>query len=260
MILYKYTNLNTAQKIITNSTVRFTPPPELNDPFEISSLFYESENRNYAASENHMRNIVISLSYGILSLSRTPLNPLMWAHYAPGKKRPYKEAILLTQNNNTHGGMVFGIDTNLAGLDNEGQNVIPARFGSVIYTTTKPTNQFTHSEHPWLYDGTQFHFDPSLMEAIQRTFLYKSSHWSYEEEVRVVRNIHRREQIQEIDKNSIKEIYIGSGHRHSKDYLMRLNRKIKKSFPFCSVFICNIQDKEWSISAQHLDDYLKQNS
>ena len=83
MILYKYVDSKTADLILSNSTLKFSKASSLNDPFELTSLHYDSESQD---SEQAIRFIAASMSYGILSLTRNPLNPLMWAHYAKGEK------------------------------------------------------------------------------------------------------------------------------------------------------------------------------
>ncbi|MDP9706645.1 UNVERIFIED_ORG: hypothetical protein J2W64_003859 [Rahnella aquatilis] len=255
MILYKYVDLETARKILANHTVKFTNPYDFNDPFEVTSAFYESNERKYSDEGNALNHLKISMCYGILSLSRSPTNPLMWAHYGWGKRMHHENVIFLGQNNTAHGGMVIGIDINESGLNDEGSNIIPAKFGSVIYTTTKPTTAFSESENLELIEGMKFHYDPQYQEALQRAFLYKSSHWSYEEEVRVVRNIHRNckgeyndRGIQKINKNSIKEIYIGSSHSYNKNHSRALSNEIKSSLPDCKVLQCNTNVKTWDIN------------
>jgi hypothetical protein len=252
-------NLETALKIILNPTVKFTQPFDLNDPFEITTLFYESNNRSYLSEENSSNYLTLSMSYGILSLSRTPLNSLMWAHYARGERMKCGNGIVLGEKNTAHGGMVIGIDVNEAGLNNESYNIIPAKFGSVIYTTTKPTHSFSNSENHSITEGMQCNFDARYLEALQRIFLYKASHWSYEEEVRVVRNINRMplerykgNNIYEIDKESIKEIYIGSAHSFYDESKKTLYDKIKLSIPSCKIFLCNTKGKNWDINAEEL--------
>lgn len=83
MILYKYVDSKTADIIIKDSTLKFSKATSLNDPFELTSLHYGT---NHQDEEQEIRFISACMSYGILSLTRNPLNPLMWAHYGRGKK------------------------------------------------------------------------------------------------------------------------------------------------------------------------------
>ncbi|WP_410499412.1 DUF2971 domain-containing protein [Chitinibacter sp. S2-10] len=253
MILYKYVDLEAALLIIQNATVKFTKISDLNDPFEVSSLFYESLDREYGATENHFRKLKISMSYGVLSLSRAALNPLMWAHYARGKKQPSKKGIRIDQNNEAHGGMVIGFDTIDAELDCELSNLIPAKFGSIIYTSTKPTEPFHHSEHDGLFEGMSYRYELDLQETLQRVFLYKSQHWAYEEEVRVVRNILKGDEVQRVNRSSIKEIYIGAGHFYDKEYLSQLQSIIESNLPDCKIFVCHMKEKSWGIKAVNIE-------
>ena len=62
--------------------------------------------------------------YGVLSLTRNPLNALMWAHYG-----------------DQHAGVVIGINMEVAGFNKIETNLIPATYGDLIYTSSKPRNQ-----------------------------------------------------------------------------------------------------------------------
>ncbi|HEJ9370901.1 DUF2971 domain-containing protein [Klebsiella oxytoca] len=256
MILYKYVDLCTGMKIVRNPSVKFTHPYDLNDPFEITSSFYEADDHDYSHKNNYSNLLKLTLSYGVLSLSRAPLNALMWAHYAKGERHGDSEFIHLGKKNTTHGGLVIGIDADTAGLNDEKNNIIPARFGSVIYTSTKPTSKFNDSENISIIEGMVTHYNYKYLEALQRMFLYKSVDWSYEEEVRVVRNIIRDHQkefsqgIISIDKNSIKEIYIGSIHGFPLESAKFIFSEIKKNLPNCKVLLCNTNGKGWGINAE----------
>lgn len=255
MILYKYVDLNTALLIIKNSTLKFSKASTLNDPFELTSLHYgtleQYENQTlkfYAAC----------MSYGILSLTRNPLNPLMWAHYCKGEKFPDERGISLDEDNASHAGIVFGIDMDKAGLNDDVLNVIPAKFGSVIYASTKPSFPFKNSENHNFFEGLQFNFDPSQLEALQRTFLYKPAYWSYEEEVRVVRNIScNREQIQNIDRESIKEAYVGIRNAYNKKYLKTIKAELIESFPECQIYVCGFDIQQWNFVKVTIDEAIR---
>ncbi|GAW96236.1 MULTISPECIES: DUF2971 domain-containing protein [Colwellia] len=91
----------------------------------------------------------------ILCFTRSPLNTLMWSHY--GK---------------SHTGIVVGYDiTKIPELSSG--NVISIEDGDVIYPTSRPPQ----SDKP------------------NKKYLYKSSEWNYEEEVRVVRSFEEKVKI-----------------------------------------------------------------
>lgn len=259
MILYKYVDLKTSNTIMKNSTLRFTKASLLNDPFELTGFHYGEDNFQY---DRIIRLMSIADSYGILSLTRNPLNPLMWAHYGKGKKRLRKDVIESDGYNDTHAGIVFGIDMNEAGLNSEGANIIPAKFGSVIYTATKPRSLYEDSLSPMFDSGLEFTFKAENLEALQRIFLFKAAHWSYEEEVRVVRNIGRDSDInnigiRNIERTAFKEAYIGIRNNYNKSHLIYMKRKIKKHFPMCTVYVCDYSDTEWSFKKTHINDAIK---
>ncbi len=256
MILYKYVDFDTACLIMENSTLKFSKSSSFNDPFELTSLFYDKEG---PLNQHLLKHIAASESYGILSLTRTPLNPLMWAHYARGDKVLVSHAIELDHNNRSHAGVVFGIDVDMAGFNNDGQNVIPAKYGSVIYTSTRPRHPFENSENHGVYEGLLYNFQPELLEALQRVFLYKSFHWSYEEEVRVVRNTCGQpfKEIQCLTRDCFKEVYLGIRNSFNNDYLLNVRAKILKSFPDCNIYVCRYDESEWLFKRVLLEDVIK---
>jgi len=112
----------------------------------------------------------------ILSLTRSPFNPLMWAHY--GRE---------------HTGMVIAYDVRGDFLNSQEYNLIPADTGDVIYTHTKSPFQMTPATMETLLrvyqqgfgaPGTQTYEQQALA---RRLFLTKHASWVYEEEVRVVK-------------------------------------------------------------------------
>lgn len=252
MILYKYVDSKTADLIINNSTLKFSKAASLNDPFELTSLHYASDSEDV---DQATRFVAASMSYGILSLTRNPLNPLMWAHYGKGEKVEGSRGMSLDQDNGSHAGFVFGIDAEKAGLNDSGSNVIPAKFGSVIYASTKPRNPFEDSDIHMFYEGLIHSFNPIILEALQRTFLYKPAYWSYEEEVRVVRNVFRRScEIQTIDKSSFKELYIGFRNSFNKKYLMSMQDRINEALPDCKIYVCGFDKSEWTFNKLTIEE------
>ncbi len=115
----------------------------------------------------------MSRKYAVLSLTRAPLNPLMWSHYADSYK-----------------GIVIGIDTKLAGLDDSKNFVIPSSRGEVIYLNTPPRQSHSIDAETLMSIGDCSIFNwNNFEEFLKHAFLYKSLCWSYEEEVRIVKNI-----------------------------------------------------------------------
>lgn len=251
MILYKYTDLETAEIIIKNHTLKFSKASSLNDPFELTCLHYDSS----SDEEQTIKYIVASESYGILSLTRNPLNPLMWAHYSKGEKKEGGYGIQLDHGNCSHAGIVLGIDIDEAGLNDIGNNLVPAKYGSVIYTSTKPRDLFDNSENHMFFEGLQFNFSLAMLEALQRIFLYKPAYWSYEEEVRVVRNVWRRNnEIQKFNKSCFKEAYIGIRNSFNKAYLIKTKNELKSLLPECKIFVCRFDSNEWTFNKITIDE------
>ena len=98
MVFYKYVSAERID-ILQNRLIRFTQPNALNDPFEARPYFHTLGKKELARSFADMirqapirdpfpnlreRFYQLHNTAGILSLSETPNNLLMWAHYAEG--------------------------------------------------------------------------------------------------------------------------------------------------------------------------------
>jgi hypothetical protein len=174
MILYKYVSFEVAQLIIETSRIGFSCIEDLNDPLEGTSLCFKtsgdlSESIVVASVRERM-----SRKFGVLSLTRTPLNSTMWSHYG-----------------DDHRGVVLGIDVNVANLNCIKSNVIPANKGDIVYTATKPNTELPQITAKSLMEiGNEIEaLNNQDFEIFKRTFLFKALPWNYEEEVRVVKNI-----------------------------------------------------------------------
>ena len=96
MILHKYYGFSSGIAALESQKLGFRSPAYFNDPFELSYLDNSSDS-NFVSKEiaTLKENLVI------LSLTRTPYNPLMWAHYAEDHrgfiiKKKKKDEFLLT--------------------------------------------------------------------------------------------------------------------------------------------------------------------
>lgn len=174
MILYKYVGFNAAKDIIESSTMGFSRLLDLNDPFECTSIRAAD---NKGMTDQLIVNSIkehLSPRFGVLSLTRQPLNSLMWAHYGQ-----------------SHTGVVIGIDCVKAGLTELTSSSIPAKFGDVIYSATKPSHpvDMDLSDDFWKNNPILSHFEAHSHNLLSRAFLHKSLEWGYEEEVRIVKDV-----------------------------------------------------------------------
>ncbi len=174
MILYKYVPFSSGVKILETSSIGFARPKDFNDPFEMSAFEYKDEEKQefeaiaYSAVKNRCNS-----SFAVLSLTRQPLNSLMWSHYA-----------------DSHKGLVIGFDVEECGLNDIETNVIPSSYGEIIYTRTKPQTVFSMptTEELMAIGNDISKFNDGNYAFFKAAFLYKSVEWAYEEEVRVVKN------------------------------------------------------------------------
>lgn len=202
-----------AKKVIETSSIGFTHLDDFNDPFECTSFGFKKESGSIKNPHGYKKRF--SDKYAVLSLTRQPLNALMWSHYG-----------------DSHRGVVIGIDVDAAGFGSFSDNFIPYQSGEIIYTKTKSLNDLDICEDNLMAIGEDIVFDTNLFNLAKRAFLYKSLEWAYEEEVRVVKEVgslkasyHNSEgefgdfniiRMQgrplwcfSIPKHSIKEVYLG---------------------------------------------------
>ncbi len=256
MILYKYVSFDLAKKILTNSSVRFTQPQYFNDPFDLPA-YPEMRSENpvndiFSRLAVMGKNMAWARNTGILSLTRTPTNPLMWSHYA-----------------GEHRGMVIGIDVVRAGLTCETSNLIPAQYGSVIYVSVRPNQPFIDQPKTGLAVGATHHFPREHYEKLQRLFLHKPLCWSYEEEVRVVKCLNGlsaessetesgkfkinecesgTRHLYTLPQDSIREVYFG--FRMDLEAEEMFSNKIKTHYPNASILECNLDNENFSVGSQ----------
>ncbi|MCB7581162.1 DUF2971 domain-containing protein [Klebsiella pneumoniae] len=241
MILYKYMHYDAAVRLITTGSVSFSSYHNFNDPYELSCLAHGPGNINNMMEMRGQINLWGRNSV-ILCLTREHLNPLMWAHYA-----------------DSHKGVVIGLDVSDDKFTSLVKNIIPVQFGSVIYTKTQPNAPYFTAEFPPTEIEQFKGFNTNYLEKLQRTFLYKSYHWAYEEEVRIVKHKHCTDLIEvpehnictmKLAENSIKEIHIGLRMDDWHNEFMALCNKYQ---PTAKLFKCMINGLSWDMYSASLD-------
>jgi hypothetical protein len=167
LILYKYYGFNSGKSALKSERLGFRTPTHFNDPFEASVV--EGKSFTKDRIQQTLNNVAI------LSLTRNPLNSLMWAHYG-----------------DEHKGFVIGYDVENSFFKCKESNLIPVHKGNVIYTKTKPFLKTSTRKTTNLcnaIDGIYDEEDHHTKELIDHLFLNKDTIWSYEEEVRIVKRI-----------------------------------------------------------------------
>ncbi|WP_138918662.1 DUF2971 domain-containing protein [Nitrospirillum viridazoti] len=174
MILYKYMSLATAQTILATNRIGFSRASFLNDPFDtpVAAPIPTSDPIEglFASISAQGKSMVWEQNTAFLSLTRTITNSLMWSHYA-----------------DSHRGVALAINTATAGFLNLETNLIPAHFGSVIYSRHRPSGPYYSSFTTPIPVGGLHRFALDHYEKWQRMFLTKPIEWAYEEEVRVAK-------------------------------------------------------------------------
>lgn len=266
--LYKYTTLEGAFAIIENNSIGFSCAENLNDPFELRGASYRKMDVDLEGTNGVINNF--SRKFGILSLTRTHLNPIMWSLYA-----------------NQHRGAVIAFDVEKSGFNNNA--LIPAKRGSVSYSKTHPGNIFytEHGDYSDIYDLCMKHNYSELTEEeqilVSMFFLHKGDFWGHEEEVRVVKNLensgsHHFNEVKQyknrsgewtkirvdnrplhclkIPKGAITQVYVGSclskhfGSR-TEEHQRAIKRLRATGIPVSSV---KIKKQSWELADGHFYD------
>jgi hypothetical protein len=253
MILYKYASAKTASQIIANGTLWFSVASQMNDPFETAAGAGLMSNGNLKFWAEFKRNFQNDTGFRTLCLTREPLSPLMWAHYA-----------------DQHRGIVLGIDTELAGLNDFTRCVIPAQHGSIRYTRTKPKHAY--EALPAVANGPRFQdgFDPRALTFLERNFLFKSAEWHYEEEVRIVKTTNslivqlgRSPAAYQppdgmplyIPASAIKEIYLGQRfYLYDEDQMRDILHFLKAAAPDAALFDAYRDEESWRMISRQIGD------
>ena len=173
MILYKYTSIETAQKIVASKQLGFSRARYLNDPLDVPlPIPVETPGGASAlpgSAGAKIKGHIWERATGLLCLSRTPNSTVMWSQYA-----------------DSHRGAVVEIDAWAAGFMNPERNLIPAQYGSVVYTRT-PQQRYSPSLKGRVRLGKTHNFVPDQYERLQQLLLTRDLAWAYEEEVRVAK-------------------------------------------------------------------------
>lgn len=232
----------------------FSVASKLNDPFETMAGIGHPRFDNILG--DFSRNQIIEHNYRIFCLTRDPLSSIMWSHYA-----------------DQHHGIVIGIDSAAAGLEDEATCILPAQYGSMIYTRTKPN--FAYGEKADLPPGfaPADNYDHRSLQFLQRNFLYKSSEWHYEEEVRVLKTTHSLTNnillpmhedgyppvtgaAFNIPNEAIREIYLGPRfYLDDCDKMADIFKFIISAAPHAVIFDAYRDRQSWRMTAAKIEDW-----
>lgn len=265
MILYKYYSYDAGVKALLNNQLGFTRPKYFNDPFELSSL------SNLEGDDSEKEKLIyifeqIKDSVAILSLTKDPLNTLMWAHYGQ-----------------SHKGFVIGYNVSNKFLNSSDYNIVPAYEGDTFYTNKKFKNDLSFKFSIDIYAGSvglrRFNRSGKLsdentnraLRIIKKMLLTKHSNWVYEDEVRVVKAVSQDDDYQnEYQKDKyykhdfigtnnqtllfkykvkIEEVYLGTNNPLLRCTTLKNNTDIflKAEKENWEVFCTNLDSRSWGL-------------
>ncbi|WP_282166384.1 DUF2971 domain-containing protein [Shewanella japonica] len=267
MMLYKYVSFNSAIIMLNKLSLGFTGLEDLNDPFECTNFGFSNAGSITPANAVRIFKQHFSRKYAVSSLTRNPLNSLMWSHYG-----------------DSHRGVVVGIDADECGLTLDKEFIIPAQLGEIIYVGTKNKNLNGVPSEKHLNElRSTMTFNPEIRNYLKQAFLYKSLEWGYEEEVRVIKslsdfkfsyhdtddklltkdgkwNIVRNKYLGQplfcykIPQSGIKEIYLGANvYRNAARIEEGKNKQaVEDNIEFIKSFGCNVFKCEPDVSTWDL--------
>ena len=225
MILYKYLSPKRFG-VLENRKIAFPRLTHMNDPYEgqISWMLLEDEQKEAENDDFRIERIQYQVhiektinQFGILCLSNTPDNILMWSHYAAN-----------------HQGFLIGFDTSHDFFNTTEKEIdyhwqltetlIAPGFGSV---------------RPIEYRRQLLNIPTNGNYSLYNVFFAKSYHWQYEKEYRIVKNVlevtsnyhfEQRGKIMflEFPVDAIKEFILGLNT--SKEHVNALNDLAKTEF------------------------------
>jgi len=175
MIVYKYYGYKAGLAALRSRKLGFRCPNYFNDPFELSFPVEESD---LSGQQLNQTLKVLRKWVVILSLTETPMDPLMWAHYG-----------------DEHKGFAIGYDVSCPFLNSVKYNLITANEGLVTYArATGPEITSAYNDSAVL---SLLHLslgappDKTSLDAVRslarKAFLTKHPRWSNEREVRVIK-------------------------------------------------------------------------
>lgn len=169
---YKYTRYF-GISYLDNPTIKISTPYYLNDPFEgetgdnlitvVEQMTVENNNNMHRDAIKLALNSLVNLS-GIFSVSETPRNPLMWAHYG-----------------DQHKGLCIGINKDVF----EGMRDSKLNKKDNVYISEFSPVKINYDNYRFDRQ-TKIKNDEDLKKAVRTHLLTKSDEWIYEKEHRCI--------------------------------------------------------------------------
>jgi hypothetical protein len=246
-----------ALKVLEGNSIAFSIASEFNDPFETAAGYPVKPSNPieecFEGISSWVKRHAWTKNSGVLSLTRTPTNSLIWSHYA-----------------NEHRGVVIGFDIDVAGFSDEERCLIPVQYGSIIYTQTRPVSEaLSIPKGDPVSVGHTHHYPAGHHEKLSQLFLQKAMCWSYEEEVRVVKCISGRDskgtnasgqfelvKVRErhlycckLPRGSIKEVHLGLQHEalSSQEKFADFAGHVRNQQSSAEVKACRLSTDTWGI-------------
>lgn len=151
---------------LKHKSLGFNNPSKFNDPME-GRLWLHQMGIETTYLDASLEN------FGILCLTKNPLNPLMWSHYGQ-----------------SHTGFVIGYDVNEPILGHQKDSVFTISDGKIfhspdIFLRVSPDD--VRIAIQWAQFGMEYSRCERIYQILRHIFLMKQKFWSYEEEIRVVK-------------------------------------------------------------------------
>ncbi|WP_272525265.1 DUF2971 domain-containing protein [Providencia sp. PROV196] len=165
---------------------------------------------------------LIIQEFGVLCLSKSKNNPLMWPHYA-----------------DSHKGVMFELSEPHFNIDS-----------SICIDTVSYQENIPKLDRSDLLGINSYLFKDNTTDLIKKNIFIKSSEWSYEQEVRLFRAITDENRLLAFPKEAFKSIYLGCRMKeHEKKEIIN---QIKKHLPNISIFQLEINKTKYQLNSKKI--------
>lgn len=165
---------------------------------------------------------LIIQEFGVLCLSKSKNNSLMWSHYA-----------------NSHTGVMFELSESHLDIDES------ICIDNVSYQESLPELEYSD-----LLGINAYLFKDNANILTKKNIFVKSSEWSYEQEVRLFRAITNENRLLKFPEEAFKSIYLGCKITNSAKN--EIINHIKKHLPNTSIFQLEIDKTKYQLNSKKI--------
>ncbi len=161
---------------------------------------------------------LIIQEFGVLCLSKSKNNPLMWSHYA-----------------DSHKGVMFELSEPHFNIDS-----------SICIDTVSYQKKLPELDRSDLLGINSYLFKDNATDKNKKNIFVKSSEWSYEQEVRLFRAITNENRLLEFPEDAFKSIYLGC--KITEPAKNEIINQLEKHLPNIPIFQLEIDKNKYQLN------------